>query len=197
MVDGALRSAFPLRQEWEAFAHAARWASIDRDHQRASGRCVLSEFQYPPTCRIPAACWRAYACRVVSRANIKPPDVGRCCAMQPSRKSRSNSMSLRANYRGAGAHSQSDRIQPIATNGRFIPHPQPALPRVRQAARTHNPFLKRGSFRLSQIADEEMYRTVGQRTSRHESTNVPAYPASSSKSRGTKRLRKGIEDYGV
>src|SRR5471030_3209832 len=106
--------------------------------------------------------------------------------MQPSRKSRSNSMSLRTNHGGAGVHNQSNRIRLIATNGRFIPHPQPALPRVRQAARTHNPFLKRGSFRLSQIADEAMYRTVGRRTSRHESTNEPAYPASSSKSRGTK-----------
>jgi hypothetical protein len=137
---------------------------------------VLSELQYPPTCRIPAACWRAYACRVVSRANIKPPEVGRCSAIRPSRKSRSNSVSLRANYRGAGAPSQSDRIQSIATNGRSIPHPQPALPRVGQSARTHNPFLKRGSFKLSQIADEATYRTVGRRTSRHENTNEPGIP---------------------
>ena len=143
MFDAKLRSAFPLRRESGAFAHAARWASIDRNRQRASGRAC---FGIPISTRhasIPAAPWSPHACRVVSRANIKPTDAGRCRAMQPSRESRSNSMSLRMIYRGAEAQSRCYRIRSIATNGRLARHPQSTPPTGPTASPDAQPALKK------------------------------------------------------
>lgn len=111
-----------------------------------SGRQDVRAFGIPISTRhasIPAARWSPHACRVVSRANIKPTDAGRCRAMQPSRESRSNSMSLRMIYRGAEAQSRCYRIRSIATNGRLARHPQSTPPTGPTTSPDAQPALKK------------------------------------------------------
>ena len=75
--------------------------------------------------------WRdAYACRDVSRTNVRSTCAGRACALQQSLEIQSNKISFRTLSRGAELYSPFDRIRLIATNGRSVTHLPFALPRV-------------------------------------------------------------------